>query len=205
MAIAVVRTAWAGTSGGPGLTQTYVADATGAAITNTMAQAAVNAVRAFWDANKALLPDEISLTVSPTVDIYRENDGELIASTNAATPPASVTGTATVSYAMASGLRANLNTFTILNGRRVRGSIYIVPAATSAFTAAGVVASATRTTVNAAGTTLISALATAGMNLIVFNRPVKDEAGNITRAGDKTICVAIECNEKGAVLRGRRD
>jgi acetyl esterase/lipase len=179
-----------------------VADATGAAITNTQAQTAVNAVRAFWEAVKSYLPDEIVLTVQPTVDIYRETDGELIASTLAATPPSSVTGTSTSAYSMAAGIKVNLVTGVIRNGRRVRGAIFIVPAGSNAMTSTGSVASGTRTAVNAAGSTLISTLAGGGMNMIVFNRPGADP---VTKPGDRQIVANLETNEKTAILRGRRD
>lgn len=202
MAVGIVRTNWAGTSGGPGLTQIAVTEGAGAFWTTTQAQNAVNAVRAFWDSIKGLLPDEIILTVSPVVDIYNEVDGQLVASVSAPTPPGAVAGTATVTYAMASGLKMSLNTGVIRFGRRVRGTVFIVPAATSAFTATGVVASATKTTINTAGTALLTSLGTSGLQLSVYSRPrVLPSA----RPGAVTPVSAIETNEKGAVLRGRRD
>lgn len=205
MAIAVVRTGWSGTSGGPGVTQTYVRDSAGAAITDAQAQSAVNAVRAFWDSVDTFLPNDISLNVSPMCDVYNEVNGELIASSTAATPPTVVTGQSAGAYAMAAGFKVNLNTFTIKHGRRVRGSIYVVPCTTTSFTDNGLVATATRTAINTAGATLLTALNTGGMSLIVFNRPQKNSAGVVTRNGDYSLVTALEVNEKVAVLRGRRD
>lgn len=209
MAVGIIRTGWQGTTGGPGLTQTAIAETasggSGSFFTTTNVQTAVNAMRTFWDSVKALLPDEIVLTVSPTVDIYNELNGDLIASISAPTAPTSVAGTATVSYAMASGIKAQLTTGVIANGRRVRGALYLVPAATSAFTAGGLVASATRTTVNTAGATFITALATPLMRQVVYSRPLKDAAGTVTRNGFITTVSSWDTNEKGAVLRGRRD
>lgn len=202
MPVGVIRTGWQGTTGGPGLTQTFIADATGAAISSSQATSATAAVRTWFDAIKAYLPDEIILTVSPLVDSYDIVTGDLVASVSATASPGSVTGTATVSFAMASGIKVNLNTNVIQYGRRVRGSIFLVPAATSAFGTNGVVLSATRTAINTAGSTLISSLATAGLNLVVFSRP---RTVPTTRNGSISIVSAFETSEKGAVLRGRRD
>src|SRR5678809_371942 len=110
MAIGIVRTTWAGTSGGPGLSQIAVAEGAGAFWTATQAQNAVNAVRTFWNSCAPLLPDDIVLTVQPVVDIYNEVDGQLTASVTAATPPTSVTGTSAVAFAMAAGVKMTLNT-----------------------------------------------------------------------------------------------
>lgn len=202
MPVGVIRTGWQGTTGGPGLTQLFIADATGASINATQAGTATAAVRTFWDAIKANIPDEITLTVSPLVDVYDTVSGNLTASVTATSSPASVTGTATVSYAMASGLKANLNTNVIQFGRRVRGGIFIVPAATSCFTSAGVVSSTVRTAINSAGASMITSLATAGCNLVVYSRPRTVPSA---RNGSISIVSGMETNEKGAVLRGRRD
>lgn len=200
--VSIVRTAWAGTSGGAGLTQTAVCDIERDPLNATQAQAAVNAVRAFWDGIKAYVPNEVTWTVSPVVDIYDIIDQELTGSVTAATPPASVTGTATGNYSMAAGLKANLNTGAIAFGRRVRGSIYIVPADSSAFANNGVAAAIARTTINSAGATLLGAMTTGGMDMVVYSRP---KTTPTVRSGDVHNITGIETNEKTSVLRGRRD
>lgn len=202
MTLGIVRTAWAGTSGGPGLTQLAIVEATGAAITVSQAQSAVNAVRTFWDGVKGILPDNITLTTSPVVDFYDEVTGDLTGTTTATTPPASVTGTSTASFAMAAGVKVNLNTGVIRNGHRVRGAIYIVPASAAVFTTDGAVTSASRVTINSAGATLTGALVTAGLNLVVYSRP---RVIPTPRVGAFAAVSGVETNEKGAVLRGRRD
>ena len=69
----------------------------------------------------------------------------------------------------------------------------------------GVVPSAARTAVNAAGTTMIASLAAVNVNLIVWGRPVKDSGGTVTRNGSVNYVQSFDTNEKGAILRGRRD
>jgi len=203
--IGKVQTGWAGTSGGPGLTQLYIADIALGAISQAQAQASVNAVRTFWNAIAAYLPNELTLTVSQVVDQYNPDDGELTTTITAVTAPATVAGTDTGSYSMASGMKANLQTNNIRNGRRVRGAIYIVPAASIAMNNLGVVPSAARTAVNTAGNTMITSLATANVNLLVWGRPIKAEDGTVTRNGTANFVQTVDTNEKTAVLRGRRD
>jgi hypothetical protein len=169
------------------------------------AQAAVNAVRAFWDAVKAYIPNDISLTVSPVVDSYDVGNAALLASISAATPPASVTGTAATAYSMASGMKANLNTENIRFGRRVRGSIFIVPAAQGIYSTNGTVESTTRTAVNTAGSTMLGAFVTGQMNVVVWSRPLPDDHPEAPRDGAVSEVIGIETSEKVAVLRGRRD
>lgn len=206
MPIACVRTAWAGTSGGPGVNQLFVQQTgTFGQLTQTEAQNAVNSVRNFWLALAGLLPNEITLTTSTVVDHYDVTDGSLEYSTTAATQPATVAGTDTGSYSMAAGIKTQLQTGIIRNGRRVRGAIYIVPAASSAMSALGTVGTTPRNTVNSAGAALLTALNTAGMQLVVYGRPLKDSNGVVTRLGAATVVSAFDTSEKGAVLRGRRD
>lgn len=205
MSVGIIRTAWAGTSGGPGLTQLAVREPSGVFATDASVQSCVNAVRAFWNAIAAQLPNEITLTVQPTVDWYREADSELVGSITAATAPASVAGTDTGSYSMASGYKCNLQTGVIRNGRRVRGSIYVVPAALGVFSTSGTIGSAPRATTNTALATLKSSLNGSGLEWCVWSREFKATADKPYRAGATAPVTVAEVNEKVAVLRGRRD
>lgn len=203
--VALVRTAWAGTSGGPGVTQMAILGAAGGEWNPGGEQAAVNAVRAFWDSVKVYLPNELTLTVSPVVDWYDVADGTLMGSNVAATPPATVTGTDAGGYAGGSGIKVTWETGQIRDGRRVRGSTFIVPAAATCFTNTGVVAATPRTTINTAATTLISALNTASMSLGVWSRPREATATLSERAGAQFEVTTGITSAKSAILRGRRD
>lgn len=206
MVIGIVRTAWSGTSGGPGLTQHAVKAAAGGFWTAADAGVATAAVRAFWDAIKAYIPDDITLTVSPVCDLYEDTDGELLASEVAALSPASVAGTASGSYAMPVGIKMVLQTSDIRDGRRVRGATYIVPAASVAFTANGLVVSTARTAINTAGNNMRGALTAGSLELSVWSRERPAVVGGLPqRDGASFECTGIETSEKAAVLRGRRD
>lgn len=200
--LGIVRTTWAGTSGGPGLTQLAFREATSNAdLTNAECQAAVNAVRAFWNGIFGLIANEVMLTVQPVVDIYDLITGDLVGSETVPSPPGNVAGGDTGNYSMASGMKLNLNTGVIRNGRRVRGAIYIVPAGASAYGNNGMIAGAAKTSVNSAAATMKSAFTTAGIELLVWSRPSSTTAGD----GDVAEVSVMDCNEKSAILRGRRD
>jgi len=203
----IVRTQWTGTTGGPGLTQLAI-DTTASSfgpLSAGQAQSAVDAVRAFWAALPTFLPDEVMLTVSPVVDYYLTHNAELAGSVSAATPPANVNGSSAAVFSMATGPKVNLNTSTIRNGRRVRGSIFIVPGASTTYSTNGVVVASARTAINTAGATLRSSLQTAGLKLVVWSRPLNADQPKGPREGAISDVTAVETNEKLAILRGRRD
>jgi len=203
--VALVRTAWSGTSGGPGVSQIAVLGAAGGDWNPSGAQAAVNAVRAFWDAIKAYLPNELTLTVSPVVDTYIRETGVLFSSSIAATAPAVVVGTATGSYAGGSGIKVTWETGQIRDGRRVRGATYIVPADGTSFTNTGTVASATKTAINSAATTMMASMVTGSVTLGVWSRPREATTTLAARDGAAFQVSQGICSSKSAILRGRRD
>lgn len=203
----IVRTQWSGTSGGPGLTQMAIdlSDGSFGALSPGQAQTAVDAVRAFWASQITNLPDEILLTVSPVVDYYLAHNGQLAGSVSAPTPPANVQGTGSGAYSMATGPKLNLNTGVIRNGRRVRGSVYIVPGGSTTFGTTGMLNGAVKAALNTSGTNLRTALNAGGLKLVVWSRPIPEGKPKGPRDGATADVNAIEANEKLAILRGRRD
>lgn len=200
--VGVVRTHWSGTSGGPGISQwCFVGDDEFASWDGTHAQTLVDAVRAFWEANKNTIPNEITLTVDPTVDIYGIVTGALEDSKTASTAPATVVGTNTGSYAMPSGAKINFRTTTIANGRRVRGSCYIVPCGSDVFDNAGNVSSTPRTNWVSTMTTVKSTAKAADMDHMVWSRPTTKSSND----GGGAVVTSYDVPTKGAILRGRRD
>lgn len=200
--VGIVKTSWAGTTGGPGLTQLAFTDVTGANPTVAQTQAAVNAVRAFWDSIKTYLPNEVTLTVLPTVDFYDSATNMLNGSSTVGTAPATVIGLDSGSYAMASGIKVNLQTNVIAYGRRVRGAIYVVPAGFAAYNNLGQVASAAKTAIDAAGATMLTSFNTVGAELDVWSRA---RTLPTARSGAIRPVAAVKTNDQTAILRGRRD
>lgn len=203
--IGVVKTTWQGTSGGPGLSQLCFARRDNGDPTASDAQAAVNAVRAFWNSIAGYIPNEVILTVLPTVDGFTvlSTNNDLHSSVVAATAPTVVVGTDTGVYSMASGLKVNLHTNDIKNGRRVRGAFYVVPAGQTAYSNAGTIIPACSTAVNGAGATLISAFNAASLDVVVWSR--WNKVRHPERLSSYSIVDSLKCNDKTAVLRGRRD
>lgn len=204
--VGIVRTEWSGTSGGPGLTQHAVMGAAGGDWNPSGAQDAVNAVRAFWAAITSHLPDELRLNVSPVVDTYTYADGELFSSSTAGNAPAVVAGTSTAGYAGGSGVKINWNTGQIRNGRRVRGATFIVPVASTVWTANGTLGAVATSAFNTAAANLLTALSAGGTSLCVYSRPLPvSERNPQGRAGFTTQVTSGSVSNKSAILRGRRD
>lgn len=202
MTVGIVRTEWAGTTGGPGLTQLAIAEGAGGFWTATQAQNAVDAVHDFWEDLIAYLPNEISLTIDPVVDLYDETTAELVASEVAPVAPGVVTGINTSAYAMASGLKINWNTGVIRFGRRVKGSTFIVPAGSSVYTNTGTVDSVVATAFNTAANLLRTTLIGDSLKLVVWSRPKELP---VARPGAISDIISGATSPKGAILRGRRD
>lgn len=200
--VAIVRTSWSGTSGGPGLTQFAVLGAAGGIWNPSGTQAAVNAVRTFWDALKSNLPDELKLDVSPVIDDYDTVTGDLVGSYVAGTAPLQVAGTSAGSYVGGAGAKVTWNTGQIRNGKRVKGSTYLVPISNGVFGATGTVGPTAVTTINLAASNLLSQLAAGGTSMAVWSRPGPPAR---PRAGFATEVLTGTCNLKSAILRGRRD
>lgn len=203
--LGIVKTHWLGTTGGPGLTQLAVRRASDGYLTAGDAAAATAAMRQFWATIVAYIPNEVSLTVDPVVDTYVYNSlhNDLETTATAATAPAVVTGTGTSAYSMAAGLRLELNTGTIRYGRRVRGSMFIVPTDVTAFSVTGGTNPAAKTAVEGAFTTMQTSLINNGLVPGVWSRwnklkhPERPSAFSDVSQG--------KLNDKTAVLRGRRD
>lgn len=202
----IIRTSWQGLSGGLGLTQLAIDynDATFGTMTTAQAGTATAAVRKFWDDIKGVLPNELNLTVSPVVDNYSAFDGELVGSVSSTVAPTSVLGTSAAAFSMAAGVKLNLNTGVIRGGRRVRGTVFIVPAA-GAFSLTGTTDVTAKTVINSAGNALMTSLGTAGLRWVVWSRPIPADKPKGPREGVVSPVSAIETSEKTAVLRGRRD
>jgi hypothetical protein len=201
--VSIVRTAWSGTSGGPGVTQMAVDTiAPDTFWTPADMQDIVDEVKLFWDTIDTFIPSDIQLNVLPTIDNYETIDGDLVGSNTVAVAPATVTGGWAGGYSMASGFRINLLTSDIINNRRVRGAWFVVPASINIYDSAGQIDSTTRTAVVAALNTLKTNLATVNAGLYVWSR--KKELPE-PRDGQISPVTGFTVSSKVAVLRGRRD
>lgn len=196
-----VRTHWAGTSGGPGLTQHMISRQDDTAPTPSDALAACNAVRHLWTSLIAQLPNELTLTVDPQVDLIDETSGQLINTLVATPTPAGVTGTASAGYAAGCGIKITWETGQVANGRRKRAFTYVVPAAGGLYDTDGTLTSSALGSFNTAADNMLNDLNTASLKLNAYHRPAKGAStGGIAYAvSSRTV------KDKTAILRSRRD
>lgn len=181
-----VTSTWTGFAGAPGYTQLYFGE---------LDNGTVAATRAFWNSLTALLPNDVTITVANSGDLIDAVTGDITGGwTETSTTP--VVGINTGSWANAAGLGVNWVTPAIINGRRLRGRTFIVPAASAAFDNDGSLTGATVTTLTAAAQALV---ADASSELLVWHRP-KPGSG-----GSSAVVTSVVVPDKTFVLRSRRD
>lgn len=170
---------------GPGVTTLYFEEAGSGFVTGVQ-----NWVAA-W---KNYIPSGISMKVEGFGDLIDVATGGLSGTWTDGTT-LTQTGTFAGSYAAGVGCRTVWQTNGVHNGRRVRGSSYVVPIGGSLFDTDGTLAGATKTAIEGAGTTLVG-LAT--NVLCVYSRP---SAGS---GGQSSPVLSAEVPDKVSWLRTRR-
>jgi hypothetical protein len=203
VSIGRVNVAWQNWPGAPGLTQLYM--------TNTNMQVTVDAMRAFFDAVKALLPSGLTITVPASGDILQEADGTITGTWTVATPPLVVSCTGAGAYAGNAGGVVHWLTSTVVGGRRVRGRSFLVPTIATTFETNGSLTAGAISTINTAAAALYAA---ATPNFLVWSRPVKahTEYDPVTgqptsvaaRAGSTAVVNAHRVPDLAISLRSRR-
>lgn len=154
-------------------------------------------LRDFFATIASYIPNEVSVGFDSEVITIDTASGQMTEST-AVTPPATVVGSGTGSWAAGSGARLVLGTNRILNGRRVRGALFIVPLATTGFDTTGATSPSFRTNTNAAA---VSALTAWDLNvnpLVVYSRPRTGSPGTQTTVSLATVA------PMAATLRSRK-
>lgn len=184
--LARVRTSWSGAPVvGPGVSTFYFDEA---------ASGFVAAVSAFFVSLAARVPTGVLFTTLNTGDIVDEDTGALVG-----TWTDGVTGTAATSgsgvYASGVGCRGRWSTSGIKNGRRVRGSTFIVPLVGSAYQSDGTIDGTVWTSIRTSFDNLYTA--TAG-NMYIWSRPV---AG---AGGQANLVIGDDLPDKVSWLRSRR-
>lgn len=181
-----VRTTWSGSAVvGPGVSTFYVDEGVTGFIPD---------FDAFWDSLASLLPVGVTLSTLNSGDLIDIDTGALTGTwTDAGT--ATTTGTASGTFALGVGAVINWRTSGIRNGRRVRGSTFIVPIADSFFDTSGTLSSSAVTALNAAPNTLITAVA----GLRIWSRP-----GPLGNDGQSNTVVSADVPDRPSWLRSRR-
>ena len=164
------------------------------------AQAAVDRVYAFFNAIKALVPQQVSIQVQGEVEAIEETDG-VLQDVLVATTPAAIVGTALVSnpYAAAVGAVVSWRTGVVRNGRRIRGRNFLVPLTSTAFDNTGTLTSSALTTLNTAATALRDTTSIADLG--IYARPTAAGATD----GLWALVTGHQIPDMGSILRSRRD
>jgi len=151
-------------------------------------------LQAFWVALAARVPSVVTFTTLNTGDIIDEDTGDLVGTwTDGATSTVNSSGSGV--YAAGVGVRGRWPTSGIKNGRRVRGSTFIVPLVGSAFQSDGTIDGTVWTSIS----TAFGNLYTAGAGYqYVWSRPV---AG---AGGQANLVIGTDVPDKVSWLRSRR-
>jgi len=148
----------------------------------------------FLTAVTGLCPAGITITVPPSGDLLDVATGEL-SGTWAEGTVEIITTSSGVSYAAGVGMRTVWRTAGVRNGRRVRGSTFLVPLVTSAYQSNGTIVDATAAAVQTAAAALVTA---SGSSMKIYSRPAPGLAG-----AAHTV-ISAEAPDSVSWLRSRR-
>lgn len=149
---------------GPGVSTFYFDEA---------ASGFVADVVGLFDALKAYIPAGTTITVDNVGDLIDVDTGELSGQwTDAAAGPVVTSGAG--AYSQGVGLRLTWLTSGIRNGRRVRGSTFIVPVIGGAYDATGTPNTTAMTTFSNAASAYMTAIGTTGR---IYSRPLPGLVG----------------------------
>lgn len=190
-----IESVWTGFPGANGYTNLYFE--TSDPLQDGL-DSAVQNVKDLWEDLKGLFPPDVTITVTPTVELIEDIDGELVGFMAATSPPAATTGTLSGTYAAPVGGCINWLTESIQAGRRVRGRTFLVPFGGGAFQADGSLNNTFATAIGAAAESFRTAT---GPTFGVWARPRTTPS----LAGKFCAATSSRVPDKAVVLRSRRD
>ena len=192
-----IRASWTGFPGSPGVSTFY----------SVVPDATVPNLRAFFLAIHTALPSDVHVQV--------ENEGDVIEDTTGAVTDLwtcdsvlSVAGDNTDAYSAPSGIVVDWLTGTVLDGHRVRGRTFLVPAGGNFYGTDGTLSDGALALIAPAAAAFVTA--DTG-NFVVWHRPRAAKAADgsrpavTARAGGHAVVTASSVPDKAAVLRSRRD
>jgi len=163
--LARVRVSWSGPAVvGPGIS-TFYFDEAGSGWTADLAT--------FFNVVKAWIPVGTSMTVPNNGDLIDAASGELSGTwTDGSTSV--IGGTGVGNYTLGVGCRVVWATAGLTNGRRVKGSTYIVPILNAQFEGSGALVAAFVSSLDSAADALVTAQAG---TFVIYTRPVNGAGG----------------------------
>ena len=192
-----VRVEFSGFPGGPGVATHYFLDVS----------TAIESLSTFWAAMATLMPVDVHINVPRTGDTIEDTTGKLTGSWIGGVTTPSVGGGAG-KYAAPVGFMVGWETGQIMDGHRVRGKSFVVPAESGVFSTDGSLTDGIITNIVAAANTLILAQST---SLVIWHRPFAGRAATPTHParaahlGGHALVTGSRVPDKAVVLRSRRD
>jgi len=167
----------------------------------------LDAIRAFFFAQRNRLPSDVHLIVENAGDIIEDTTGAL-EGTWSTTAVTGIDGLGSGLYAAPAGYTVSWLTSTTLDGHHVRGRTFIVPANGSVYQSDGTINSTELPGIQADAAALVVAAAGA---LVVWHRPKfgpRPAGGGsrpLLRDGGHGVITGSSVADRVAVLRTRRD
>lgn len=191
------RMDWTGFSGAPGVSTLY----------SVIDSGLVVPLRALMASMAPHFTTNISTLVESSGDSIESTTGALVGAWSEA-PVLPVVGTDTGKYAAPVGFCVNWNTTTILDGSRIGGRTFFVPAAAANFDTNGTLQDTSRAEVVASVQTFFNAVVG---NLAVWHRPYAGRVASpgvparAAHPGGHGLVTGFSVPDKAIVLRSRRD
>jgi hypothetical protein len=200
---------WTGFLGAPGYTNLYFRDFSGTGEPDqAIADGAVAKVHTWIQAWDDGLPNTVTLTIDPSVEVIEETTGEMVAFFTTV-PGAPNVGGSTMPYSAASGACVNWYTDGVRNGRRIRGRSFMVPIGSNGMENNGTLNGTALTSWRTATGILIDGTGTGDLGVWARPTPILDGEGNPTGEhnpdGEWSVVTSYTIPDKAAVLRSRRD
>lgn len=155
-----------------------------------------SAVNALWTSQAANFPSSVTFTTPNGGDTLDESNGQIIGAWTDGTAPSPVTGSGTGTFSAGVGYHVDWMTNSVVNGRRVRGRTFFVPAVASTFDSSGNVKSASVASVQSACNTLLTNVPT----LCVYHKPPK----GLGAGGFGATVTSVIASNKTSWLRSRK-
>jgi len=152
---------------------------------------------AFWHEVKNYFPSQVTLQAENSGDELQDTTGNVIGAWTTGVQAVKV-GVSTAKYPAPSGVCINWYTSTWIDGRRLKGKSYLVPAKGEMYDVNGTLEPTAKAGLEAEVTTFLANTAT---NLLVWHRPTTPGGTDGASAAVTSAVIA----DKAAVLRSRRD
>lgn len=190
-----------GDIGGEGVSRWHWVGQEGADIQPADVDTVAGLIHAFYTSIAQYLPPNLTYAIEPEVPVVDESSGKLVNLVSGSTVQSAIHGSSTgTQYPAGTGSRINWQTGLVVNGRRLRGAVYIVPLGDNAYSSQGAIQTPVQQALINAARTYNLGVQAAGCAQIVYHRPKKGE----TTGGVAALVNAWTVGSTPASLRSRR-